>query len=124
MPVRRKRKATRGSIGLQTFAEVERLTVGGKVTRQAAFEAIAKRSGKNAGTISANFYRVARQRGAVKRHRRRGAPKGGGGAGGLGARIAHALQAIKVALQAQHKEIAQLRRDSARWDAVRRLVAM
>ncbi|MCW0193385.1 MAG: hypothetical protein OJJ55_19050 [Rhodococcus sp.] len=52
-----------GNIGEAIYAEVEALTKGGKITRSQAFDEIATRSGRKVGTVSANYYRVARAKG-------------------------------------------------------------
>src|SRR5271156_4590756 len=57
-------------IGEQIFAEVERLTADGKMKRLAAFKEIATRTGDQPGTVSANYYRIARKRGVPLRGRR------------------------------------------------------
>ena len=58
-------KRTRdGSVGRDTFQRVEALVKTGK-TKSAAFKQVAKDTGRNEGTVSANYYRVARTSGAV-----------------------------------------------------------
>lgn len=54
------KKVPRGNRGEQVFAEVEQLTTGSAMTRRAAFEAIAKRTGAQPGTEAANYYRLAK----------------------------------------------------------------
>lgn len=54
-----------GKKGEQIFDQVERLTAGSAMKRLAAFEQIAKESGGQPGTVAANYYRIARKRGAV-----------------------------------------------------------
>lgn len=49
-------KDARGNIGEQIFAEVEQLTAGGAMKRLAAFKAVAERSGRQVGTVAANYY--------------------------------------------------------------------
>jgi hypothetical protein len=59
-------KRTRnGSVGRDTFDQVEALVKEDK-TKTEAFKQIAGTTGKNSGTVAANFYRVARSSGAVK----------------------------------------------------------
>src|SRR3954447_24757294 len=58
-------KRTRnGSVGRDTFDQVEAHVKEGK-TKTEAFKQIADTTGKNSGTVAANYYRVARANGAV-----------------------------------------------------------
>jgi hypothetical protein len=59
-----------GSVGKETFDQVEALLKQGK-SKSEAFAQVASDSGKNAGTVSANYYRVARVNGTVKPRGRR-----------------------------------------------------
>jgi hypothetical protein len=64
-------KRTRdGSVGRDTFNQVEAFVKEGK-TKTEAFEQIARTNGKNSGTVAANYYRVARASGTVKPDKRR-----------------------------------------------------
>jgi hypothetical protein len=64
-------KRTRdGSVGRDTFDQVEALVKEGK-TKTEAFKQIADTTGRNGGTVAANYYRVARASGAVKLGKRR-----------------------------------------------------
>jgi hypothetical protein len=59
-------KQTRdGSVGRDTFQQVEALLKQGKNKTQ-AFNQVAADTGRNSGTVAANYYRVARVNGAVK----------------------------------------------------------
>jgi hypothetical protein len=59
-------KRTRdGSVGRVTFQQVEALLKRG-MTKSEAFKQVAADTGKNSGTVAANYYRVARANGAVK----------------------------------------------------------
>jgi hypothetical protein len=59
-------KRTRdGSVGRDTFEQVEALLKQGK-NKTEAFKQVAADTGKNSGTVAANYYRVARDAGAVK----------------------------------------------------------
>jgi hypothetical protein len=60
-----------GSVGRDTFERVEALVKTGK-TKSEAFKQVAKDIGRNEGTVSANYYRVARASGAVTPRPRRG----------------------------------------------------
>jgi len=61
-----------GSIGRETFERVEALLKEGRNKKQ-AFSQVAAETGKNSGTVSANYYRVARATDAVKPRGRRAA---------------------------------------------------
>ena len=59
-----------GSVGKETFEQVEALVKQGK-SKSEAFAQVASDTGRNTGTVSANYYRVARANGVVKPRRRR-----------------------------------------------------
>jgi hypothetical protein len=52
-----------GEIGEQIFEQVENLVSEDGLKRQEAFQRISQESGRRAGTVAANYYRVARKRG-------------------------------------------------------------
>ncbi len=54
-----------GSVGRDTFKQVEALLKQGK-NKTEAFKLVASDTGRNSGTVAANYYRVARANGAVK----------------------------------------------------------
>lgn len=60
-----------GAVGEATFEQVEALTKQG-MSKTEAFAQIAGDTGRNRGTVAANYYRVARASGAVKPRKRRG----------------------------------------------------
>lgn len=129
-----------GSVGKETFEQVEALVKQGK-RKSEAFAQVATDTGKNTGTVSANYYRVARANGTVKpRPRRSSAAKatsrpttGRAAAGRTGRQSASSdgdldrltadlvsnVQALAKAMQAQSQEVADLRQ---RLDGVRSLV--
>jgi hypothetical protein len=51
-----------GEIGEQIFEQVEKLMSEERLKRQEAFARISDESGRRAGTVAANYYRVARKR--------------------------------------------------------------
>jgi hypothetical protein len=113
------RKVASGGIGERIFAEVEQLTAEGRMKRLAAFQQIAKRTGGQVGTVSANYYRVARKRGTKPRRR------AGGGAGSIRRALAAVLTALEqlgAAVDAQERELAALRKDNERFNELRRLL--
>jgi methyl-accepting chemotaxis protein len=59
-----------GSVGKETYEQVEALVKQGK-SKTEAFAQISSETGRNIGTVSANYYRVSRANGTVKPRRRR-----------------------------------------------------
>ena len=116
-----RRTVARGAIGEQIFAEVEQLTADAKMNRLAAFNDIAKRTGRAAGTGAAHYDGVARQRGAPRRARRGRGPGRASGKGGIAA-VAAAIRKLESLLQAQAQELAALRKDNKRFEKLRRLL--
>jgi len=118
----------RGGIGNQIFDEVERLVASG-MNKSQAFSDISARTGRESGTVAANYYRVARQRGAELRPRRRRgdgpARRGRGGSGGdvqaALAKASAALDELSRAVRQQEHEIARLRAESQGYAEIRRL---
>lgn len=115
---------TRGGIGNEIFEQVERLIADEGLSRTQAFQRLSEMTGRRAGTVAANYYRVARQRGATLQPRkRRGAAKtrrpagrrssGGSAEAALG-RAIEALQELSAVVRQQDKEIATLRDQAAR----------
>lgn len=111
-----------GRKGEQVFSEVEQLTTGGAMTRLAAFEAIAKRTGAQPGTVAANYYRVARKRGAPIRPRRSTSGAHAGTSKAAIAALASALKRIEAVLHAQEAELATLRKENRRFATLRKLL--
>lgn len=120
--------SARGGVGNQIFDEVERL-VGGGMNKSQAFNDISQRTGREAGTVAANYYRVARQRGAELRpRRRRGEPTPRRGRSGAGtdvqaalAKAGAALDELTRAVRAQDQEMTRLRAESQSYAELRRL---
>ena len=115
-----KRARTRG-IGVQIFDEVEQLTANGAMKRSAAIAKIAERTGSSSGTVAANYYRIARQRGVPLRSRR--SANGRRGPGKEASKtLATAIRAIEGALRAQEEELAMLRNANRRFEKLRRIL--
>jgi hypothetical protein len=118
----------RGGIGNQIFDEVERLVAGG-MNKSQAFNDISSRTGREAGTVAANYYRVARQRGAELRPRRRRgepAPRRGRASGDVRAALAKATAALDElarAIRAQDQELTRLKAEQQSVAEIRRLAA-
>lgn len=125
MPAAKKKKGPRGNVGAQIFDQVEKLMAAEKVGRTEAFRRLAKTSGRQLGTVAANYYRVARQRGAkLAPRRRRGSGSGRAAASANTAlqRALGALEDIAGVVRQLEKEILQLRKENQRFAAIRRLV--
>jgi hypothetical protein len=60
-----------GSVGRATFKAINEMTADGKLTKQAAFAAYGERTNTKPGTVSANYYRVARAKASAKPAKRR-----------------------------------------------------
>jgi hypothetical protein len=112
--------ARRGSIGAEIFEQVEKLVESEGLTRTQAFERISEETGRRSGTVAANYYRVARQRGAsLQPRRRRGnGRRAGGPRGGAEAalqRAQDALNDLATIVRQQDKELEQLREQAAQF---------
>lgn len=121
-----------GVIGEQIFEEVEKLVAGG-MNRTQAFAKISADSGRQAGTVAANYYRVARKRGTTAPRRRRKASaarsaptrrparsrQGSREIDALASRLVDDVQALASALKSQAAEVEDLK---TRLDGVRKLL--
>jgi hypothetical protein len=126
-----KRRGRPGRIGNQIFEQVQSLVTDQKLTRTGAFKRIAEKSGRNMGTVAANYYRIARQRGVkLQRRRRRGtgargvlaAVKGRRGKR-AGNRALAVVQQLGALLRQQASEIDRLRRENLRFEEIRKLIS-
>jgi len=120
----KKKRAKRGSIGAEIFDQIEKMMVAEKVGRTEAFRRLASKSGRQLGTVAANYYRVARQRGTKLAPRRR---RGAGGRSGVAAhgvlqRATSALEEVGALFRKLEDEIAQLRKENQRFAAIRKLI--
>jgi hypothetical protein len=127
-----------GEIGEQIFEQVEKLVAGG-MNRTEAFAKISSDTGRRAGTVAANYYRVARKRaGGSLRPRKstrtakarstatRGARRGRAAAASAGndidaltTALVKNVQALADAVKAQASEVSDLRK---RLDGVKKLL--
>ena len=125
-----------GVIGEQIYDQVEKLVADG-MNRTQAFAEISKESGRQAGTVAANYYRVARKRagGSVRKPRaargtRTAAPRSTGRAGRrattgsgdieqIAAQLGANMEALTAALREQDAEVKELR---SRLDGVKKLL--
>ena len=126
---RPKRRGRPGRIGNDIFAMVQRLVAEQKTTRTGAFKRIADKTGRNEGTVAANYYRVARQRGVkLKVRRRRGTAAPAStrrtikSRPGLG-RAMSTMRELTALLRQQASEITRLQRENQRFLEIRRLLA-
>ncbi len=115
------KKVAGGGIGERIFAEVEQLTADGRMKRLAAFNAIAAKTGGQVGTVSANYYRIARKRG-VKLRPRQQTGRGTGSTRRALADVLTALQKLGAALDAQERELVTLRKETRQFAELRRLL--
>jgi hypothetical protein len=129
------KRTSDGSVGRETFERVEALVKQGK-SKSEAFQQVGADTGRNVGTVSANYYRVARAAGALKSRKRkarasavstRRAPTGrgvrparSGSVDAITADLVRNVQALAKAVQDQEREVTQLR---GRLNAVRSLVS-
>ena len=120
-----------GSVGVMIFDEVNDLVAREGLKTLKAFERISAASGREVGTVSANYYRIARQRGvALEARRPRGPVRPGGpgrraAGGGVGVAVAaltSALTELQGVVRRQDAELSRLRVENARFDEIRRLV--
>jgi hypothetical protein len=127
-------ETTRGNIGNEIFEQVEKIVAEEGLTRTQAFQKLSEQTGRRAGTVAANYYRVARQRGAPLQPRRRrsgarGPARGGGrrrastgGADAALARASDAIQELAAIVRSQEKELATLREQAAVVDQLQRVL--
>jgi len=121
----------RGNIGNEIFEQVEKIIKEEGLSRTNAFQRLSEMTGRRAGTVAANYYRVARQRGASLAPRaprgsksapRASAPRASaGGADAALSRAMESLQELAGIVRAQEKELATLR---AQADQVEKLRSM
>lgn len=121
----------RGGIADAIFAEVEQMTAGGAMSKSDAFEAISARTGRRAGTVAANYYRIARKRGVALEPRvRRGAgrPKESGAQATGSAedvirRLERAVSDLAALLRSQDAEITRLREQAEQFDQLKAIIS-
>ena len=126
-----KKRGRPGRVGNEIFEQVQNLIADQKMTRMGAFKRIAEKTGRNEGTVAANYYRVARQRGVkLQKRRRRGAKatpilRGAKGRGPRSAgRVLTVVRELAKLIRQQSKEIARLQRENQRFAEIRRLLAI
>ncbi len=121
----------RGNIAEGIFDEVERMTAGGAMNRSEAFEEISRRTGRRAGTVAANYYRIARKRGTVAPRAGRGpgrprgssAAKPSGDAAAVITRLEDAVRDLVALVRDQQAEVDRLREQAAQFEQLRKIIA-
>lgn len=118
-----RRRGRDGSIGRETFAQVEKMMAEEKIKRAEAFRRIAAQSGRSAQSVATNYYRIARASGVPLR-KRRGAKRAMGAKAGrvAGGDVSRALDAVARLLREQENELARLRAENAKYAALRKLL--
>jgi|SRR6478609_5483074 hypothetical protein len=130
-----------GEVGEQIFEQVEKLVAGG-MNRTEAFAKISADSGRRAGTVAANYYRVARKRagGSLRPRTRRGRPPGrkasatarkgarrgrkaaataGADIDALAKSLVDSVQALAEAVKSQAAEVGEMRK---KLDGVKKML--
>lgn len=120
----KKRQAKRGEVGPEIFAQIEKMVAAEKIGRTEAFKRLAQKSGRQPGTVAANYYRIARRKGAklAPRRRRLGGVRGGS-AHGVIQRASAALEEVAGVIRKLEEQIVQLRRENQRVAVIRRLIS-
>lgn len=124
-----KRRGRPGRVGNEIFEQVQSLIADQKTTRTGAFKRIAEKTGRNEGTVAANYYRVARQRGVkLQKRRRRGtvaapAVRASKGRPQSFGRASNMVQELAQLIRQQSNEIERLRRENQRFQEIRRLLS-
>jgi len=119
----------RGRVGAEIYDQVEQMLAQEKMTRTEAFKRLSEQTGRRPGTVAANYYRVARQRGADLAPRRRGGGRGRGRARGGRSDVQGALRRAQAAIdelsalvRGQEQEMSRLRSENESYAEIRRLM--
>lgn len=118
-------KRTRGAagVGAEIFEQVEKMVAEQQIGRTEAFRRLAAKTGRQQGTVAANYYRIARQRGAKLAPRRRRGGAGGGDSRVVLRRALAALDSLGTLIRSMDAQIVELRKENQRLAAIRRLIA-
>ncbi len=108
---------------MEIFEQVEKLVSENQIGRTEAFRRLAAKTGRQQGTVAANYYRIARRRGAKLAPRRRRGLGGGTNAGSVLKRALAALDDVTGLFRKLETELVNLRRENQRLAAIRRLIA-
>lgn len=122
------RSAPRGAVGERTYKDVRRLIDEG-MTRTAAFEKVAKDTGRSAATVATTFYRIARQQpdgGGVRRTATRGAKRARKAtavqAERLGSDARQAVDAMQKHIADLEQQVAELTEQLRQYDKIKRVL--
>ncbi len=122
-------QASRGNIGNQIFEQIEKIMQEQGLSRTNAFQRLSESTGRRAGTVAANYYRVARLRGATLQPRAprgsKGRPAVRGGAGSADAALARAMESLQELagiVRRQEKELNTLRGQAEQMDKLRAML--
>jgi hypothetical protein len=120
----KKKRAKRGNVGTEIFEQIEKMMAAEKIGRTEAFRRLAAKTGRQLGTVAANYYRVARQRGAklAPRRRRGGTGRASPTTHSVLQRAVAALEDVGGLFRKLEDEIAQLRKENQRFAAIRKLI--
>ena len=121
--VTKRKRGRRGKIGVEIFEQVEKLVADQQIGRTEAFRRLAAKSGRQQGTVAANYYRIARQRGTKLAPRRRRGSAGAANTGSVLKRALAALENVGGLFRKLEEEISGLRKENERLAAIRRLIA-
>ena len=115
----------RGSIGNEIFEQVEKMVAADGITRSDAFQRLSDQTGRRAGTVAANYYRVARLRGATlqPRVRKGSAASGASEIEAVLGRVSRAMDELTDLVHRQQEELNRLRERGDQLDKLRRLLA-
>ncbi|MCB0873219.1 MAG: hypothetical protein H6531_07775 [Actinobacteria bacterium] len=113
----------RGQIGQQIFEQVEAMVAAEGITRQEAFNRLSEETGRRAGTVAANYYRIARMRG-TSRPRRRGRPRKGttNDVETAISALSSALDDLVNVVRRQERELSKLQEQSEQLDKLKRVL--
>ncbi len=114
---------SRGRIGNEIFEQVEKLVQDEGMRRTDAFKKISADTGRREGTVAANYYRVARQRGTELMPR---GPRGGRRGDSVDAALKRAVEAVEhlaTVARAQEDELNTLRGQSEQLEKLRKMLA-
>lgn len=118
-------QATRGQIGVEIFEQVEKMVAETGINRTEAFQRISEESGRRPGTVAANYYRVARQRGTTLLPRGGRGRRRNGAATDVDAALARAIAAVEelaTVARANEEELGRLREQSQQLDKLRKML--
>lgn len=114
----------RGNIGERIFEQVEELVSKEGMRRTDAFKKISADTGRREGTVAANYYRVARQKGTELMPRGPRANRRGGES--IDAALQRAIEAVEhlaTVARAQEDELNSLRGQSEQLEKLRKMLA-